>query len=428
MTQLEFARRGVLTPEMKTVTDLEGVAPEKLMEGLTRGTIVLPANNLKKKVRPVGIGQGLTIKVNANIGTSSDHIAMEDELAKLRICVETQADTVMDLSTGGDLKAMLRAILQHSPLPVGTVPIYQAVVETVNSLGGIIHLTADKLFEVIEDQAREGVDFVTVHCGMTLSSLERLKRQGRITDIVSRGGAFLTTWMVYHGRENPLYEKYPRLLEIARKYDLTLSLGDALRPGCLADATDRAQVEELILLGELRAQALEAGVQVMIEGPGHVPLNQVETNILLQKKLCQGAPFYVLGPLVTDIAAGHDHIACAIGGALAGMSGADFLCYVTPAEHLKLPDLEDVREGIIAARIAAHAADLARGNPLAWERDRQMALARKALNWERQMELCLDPVKARKCRQENLPQESEVCTMCGEFCAIKLVRDYLKKP
>jgi phosphomethylpyrimidine synthase len=428
MTQLEFARKGLLTPEMKTVSDREGVDPEKVMEGLARGTMVLPANNLKRKVRPVGIGQGLTIKVNANIGTSSDHIDLEEELGKLRICVEAQADTVMDLSTGGDLKAILRAILQHSPLPVGTVPIYQAVVETVNSLGGIIHLTADKIFEVIENQAREGVDFVTVHCGMTLSSLERLKRQGRITDIVSRGGAFLTTWMVYHGRENPLYEQYPRLLEIAAKYDLTLSLGDALRPGCLADATDRAQVEELLLLGELRAEALEAGVQVMIEGPGHVPLNQVETNILLQKKLCQGAPFYVLGPLVTDIAAGHDHIACAIGGALAGMSGADFLCYVTPAEHLKLPDPEDVREGIIAARIAAHAADLARGNPGAWERDRQMALARKSLDWEKQMALCLDPVKARKWREENPPQESEVCTMCGEFCAIKLVRDYLKRP
>ena len=428
MTQLESARRGVLTAEMTAVAAREGVAPEKLMEGLAQGTIVLPANTLKKKSRPVGIGQGLTIKVNANIGTSPDHIDLEEELTKLRICVEAQADTVMDLSIGGDLKAILKAILRHSPLPVGTVPIYQAVVETVSDRGAIIHLTADKIFEVIEDQAREGVDFVTVHCGMTLSSLERLKRQGRITDIVSRGGAFLTTWMVYHGRENPLYEQYPRLLEIARKYDLTLSLGDALRPGCLADATDRAQVEELILLGELRNQALEAGVQVMIEGPGHVPLNQVETNILLQKRLCQGAPFYVLGPLVTDIAAGHDHIAGAIGGALAGMAGADFLCYVTPSEHLKLPDPEDVREGIIAARIAAHAADLARGNPRSWERDRQMALARKALNWEKQLELCLDPVKARKYRQENPPQESEVCTMCGEFCAIKLVRDYLKRP
>ena len=288
-----------------------------------------------------------------------------------------------------------------SSLPVGTVPIYQAVVETVREKGGIIHLTADKIFEVIEGQAQAGVDFITVHCGVTLNSLERLQKQGRITDIVSRGGAFLATWMVYHEKENPLYTQYDRLIELARKYDLTLSLGDGLRPGCLADATDRAQVQELIHLGELREQALSAGVQVMIEGPGHVPLNQIEANILLQKQLCQGAPFYVLGPLVTDIAAGYDHIACAIGGALAGMAGADFLCYVTPSEHLKLPTPEDVREGIIATRIAAHAADLARGQAKAWEQDRQMALARKALNWERQISLCLDPEKARRIRAES---------------------------
>jgi phosphomethylpyrimidine synthase len=427
VTQLEAARQGRQTPEMEEVARREGLRVEQIQEGLAQGVLVLPANNLKKKDRPVGIGRGLTIKVNANIGTSSDHIDLEEEWTKLRICVEAGADTVMDLSTGGDLLEILRTILSRSPLPVGTVPIYQAAVETIRERGALVHLTADKLFEVIEQQAREGVDFVTVHCGVTLSSLERLKRQGRITDIVSRGGAFLATWMVYHGRENPLFEQYDRLLELARRYDLTLSLGDGLRPGCLADATDRAQVQELIHLGELRTAALEAGVQVMIEGPGHVPLNQVVTNIQLQKRLCEEAPFYVLGPLVTDIAAGYDHIACAIGGALAGMAGADFLCYVTPAEHLKLPTPEDVREGIIAARIAAHAADLARGHAGAWEQDRAMALARKELNWERQMSLCLDPEKARKLRSESPPQESEVCTMCGEFCAIKLVRDFLKK-
>jgi phosphomethylpyrimidine synthase len=427
VTQLEAARQGRQTPEMEEVARREGLRVEQIQEGLAQGVLVLPANNLKKKDRPVGIGRGLTIKVNANIGTSSDHIDLEEEWTKLRICVEAGADTVMDLSTGGDLLEILRTILSRSPLPVGTVPIYQAAVETIRERGALVHLTADKLFEVIEQQAREGVDFVTVHCGVTLSSLERLKRQGRITDIVSRGGAFLATWMVYHGRENPLFEQYDRLLELARRYDLTLSLGDGLRPGCLADATDRAQVQELIHLGELRTAALEAGVQVMIEGPGHVPLNQVVTNIQLQKRLCEEAPFYVLGPLVTDIAAGYDHIACAIGGALAGMAGADFLCYVTPAEHLKLPTPEDVREGIIASRIAAHAADLARGHAGAWEQDRAMALARKELNWERQMSLCLDPEKARKLRSESPPQESEVCTMCGEFCAIKLVRDFLKK-
>ncbi|MBI5582450.1 MAG: phosphomethylpyrimidine synthase ThiC [Deltaproteobacteria bacterium] len=427
MTQLEAARQGLQTPEMAEVARREGLRVEQIQEGLAQGVLVLPANALKKKARPVGIGRGLTIKVNANIGTSSDHIDLEEELTKLQICVEAGADTVMDLSTGGDLPEILRTILSRSPLPVGTVPIYQAAVETIREQGGLVHLTADKLFEVIEQQAREGVDFITVHCGVTLSSLERLKRQGRITDIVSRGGAFLATWMVYHGQENPLFEQYDRLLELARRYDLTLSLGDGLRPGCLADATDRAQVQELIHLGELRTAALEAGVQVMIEGPGHVPLNQIVTNIQLQKRLCEEAPFYVLGPLVTDIAAGYDHIACAIGGALAGMAGADFLCYVTPAEHLKLPTPEDVREGIIAARIAAHAADLARGNAQAWERDRAMALARKELNWEKQISLCLDPEKARKVRSESPPQESEVCTMCGEFCAIKLVRDFLKK-
>jgi phosphomethylpyrimidine synthase len=427
LTQIDVARKGDISPEMQEVAREEGLSPEQIQEGLVKGLVVIPANSEKKKARPVGIGQGLSIKVNANIGTSSDQTDLDLELIKLKICVEAKADTVMDLSTGGDLKAILRALIAESPLPLGTVPIYQAVVETVKEKGAIIHLTADKLFEVIEDQARAGVDFITVHCGVTLSSLERLQRQGRITDVVSRGGAFLTTWMIYHQKENPLFDQYDRLLELARKYDLTLSLGDGLRPGCLADATDRAQVQELIHLGELRDQALEAGVQVMIEGPGHVPLNQIEANILLQKQLCKGAPFYVLGPLVTDIAAGYDHIACAIGGAVAGMAGADFLCYVTPSEHLKLPTAEDVREGIIASRIAAHAADLARGRGKSWEQDRQMALARKALNWEKQISLCLDPEKARRVRAESLPSESEVCTMCGEFCAIKVVRDFLKK-
>jgi len=427
LTQLEYARKGVVTPEMEAVARWEGVSTDHLLKGLVEGTVVIPANNRRKKGRPLGIGKGLTIKVNANLGTSSDQADLDLELEKLRVCLEAQADTVMDLSTGGDLRTILETLIAHSPLPLGTVPIYQAVVETVREKGGIIHLTTDKIFEVIEHQARAGVDFITVHCGVTLASLERLQRQGRITDIVSRGGAFLATWMVYHEKENPLYAEYGRLLELAREYDLTLSLGDGLRPGCLADATDRAQVQELIFLGELRQEALKAGVQVMIEGPGHVPIHQIEANILLEKQLCQGAPFYVLGPLVTDIAAGYDHIACAIGGALAGLAGADFLCYVTPSEHLKLPTPQDVREGVIAARIAAHAADLARGNPQAWERDRQMAAARKALDWERQIALCLDPRKAAQMRAESPPGETEVCTMCGQFCAIKMVRDYLKK-
>jgi phosphomethylpyrimidine synthase len=425
MTQIESARQGLITSEITAVARNEGLDVSQIQQGLVEGTIVVPANRLRKKANPTGIGKGLSIKVNANIGTSSDQIDLEQELKKLRICVEAKADTVMDLSTGGNLEEILRTLISNSPLPLGTVPIYQAVVETIRKDGGIIHLTPGKLFHAIETQAQLGVDFMTIHAGVTLQSLERLKKQGRITDIVSRGGAFLACWMIYHGKENPLFEEYDRLLELALKYDITLSLGDGLRPGCLADATDRAQVQELIILGELRNRALEAGVQVMIEGPGHVPLNQIEANILLQKQLCQGAPFYVLGPLVTDIAAGYDHIACAIGGALAGMAGADFLCYVTPSEHLKLPTPEDVHEGIIAARIAPHAAELARGNPRAWEQDRRMSQARKALNWEKQINLCLDPERAEKIRKESRPQESEVCTMCGEFCAIRLVRDFL---
>lgn len=300
MTQIESARKGDLTPEMKHVARKEGLDPDQILKGVAQGTIVIPANSGKKKARPVGIGQGLTIKVNANIGTSSDQIDLDQELLKLKICDEAKADTVMDLSTGGDLKEILRTLIAHSPLPLGTVPIYQAAVETVREKGGLIHLTADKIFKVIESQAQAGVDFITVHCGVTLGSLERLQRQGRITDIVSRGGAFLATWMVYHGKENPLYEEYDRLVELARKYDLTLSLGDGLRPGCLLDATDRAQVQELITLGELREMALESGVQVMIEGPGHVPLNQIEANILLENSSA-GEPLFMSSALWSPI-------------------------------------------------------------------------------------------------------------------------------
>jgi len=309
---------------------------------------------------------------------------------------------------------------------VGTVPIYQAAVQTAHEKGGIVHLTSDLLFRAVELQAKDGVDFMTVHCGVTLAALERLRVQGRTTDIVSRGGAFLATWMLYHQRENPFYEDFDRLLSVAREYDITLSLGDGLRPGSLADATDRAQIHELLTLGELTERAWDAGVQVMIEGPGHIPLNQVEANVVLQKQLCKGAPFYVLGPLVTDVAAGYDHIACAIGGAVAGMAGADFLCYVTPAEHLKLPSPEDVREGVIASRIAAHAADIARGHPGAIEWDHEMSRARKALDWKKQISMAIDPSRAEEYRARSKPSSDDVCTMCGEFCAIKIVREYFK--
>ncbi|MBF0477066.1 MAG: phosphomethylpyrimidine synthase ThiC [Deltaproteobacteria bacterium] len=424
MTQLESALKGIVTPEMSAVAADEGHTPEDIRRLVAQGVVVIPANVNHKGLKPRGIGAGLTIKVNANIGTSYDRVNVDEEMDKLQVAVEAGADAFMDLSTGGDIADVRRRLLAASDLPMGTVPIYQAVIEVVQKHGGIVNLTADHLFDVIERQAEEGVDFVTVHCGVTQETLKRLKNQGRETDIVSRGGAFLTTWMLYHKKENPLYEQYDRLLDIARKYDLTLSLGDGLRPGCIADATDRAQVQELIFLGELSDAARQAGVQVMIEGPGHVPLNQIETNIQLEKKLCGGAPFYVLGPLVTDVASGYDHIACAIGGTLAGLAGADFLCYVTPAEHLKLPSVQDVRDGVIASKIAAHAADVARGHPQALARDLAMARARKRLDWDEQIRLSVDPINAAACRRESYPEEEDVCTMCGPYCAIKLVKEY----
>ena len=426
MTQLAKARAGITTPEMKIVAEKEQVDELWLRDKIAEGRIVIPANKKHEGLVPCGIGEGLLIKVNANIGTSSDKAILEDELAKLNASIEAGTDTVMDLSTGGDIDLCRKKILEKSPIPLGTVPIYQAVVETVNEQGGLIHLTADKIFDVIERQAADGVDFITVHCGVTRAAIDVLKNQGRVTDIVSRGGAFLTTWMLHNDKENPLYEDFERLLSIAKKHDVTLSLGDGLRPGCLADATDGAQVHELMTLGQLTKRAWEEDVQVMIEGPGHVPLNQIRANVLLQKQLCHYAPFYVLGPLVTDIAAGHDHVACAIGGAVAGEAGADFLCYVTPTEHLCLPGVDDVREGVIVTKIAAHAADIARGHKLSIERDRKMSIARKNLDWDAQMELVIDPQKAKRLRKENPPDEDDVCTMCGKYCAIKQVKEYFQ--
>ena len=426
MTQLELARKGIVTEVMRTVAQKEHIDVDILRSRVADGTVVIPANINHTHLDPIGIGKGLTIKVNANIGTSGDHAVIEEELMKLKTAVDAKADTIMDLSTGGDISEIRRAILKECTLPLGTVPIYEAAVQTVARSGGIINLTPDTLFSVVETQAKDGVDFMTVHCGVTLSALERLRLQGRITDIVSRGGAFLATWMLYNKKENPFYAHFDRLLSIAKTYDVTLSLGDGLRPGCLADATDRAQIQELLTLGELTQKAWDAGVQVIIEGPGHIPLDQVESNVRIQKQLCKGAPFYVLGPLVTDIAAGYDHIASAIGGAVAGMAGADFLCYVTPAEHLKLPSVEDVREGVIASRIAAHTADIGRGCKSAIKHDIQISKARKALDWEKQIALSIDPAKARTYRLSSKPSSDEVCTMCGKFCAIKLVRDYFK--
>jgi len=341
------------------------------------------------------------------------------------VAIDSGADAVMDLSTGGDIPSIRRAIISASSCSIGTVPIYQAGIQAIAKHGAIVKMTADDLFDSIEEQARDGVDFVTVHCGVTRSAIARLKQQGRVTDVVSRGGAFLIGWMLFNDRENPLYEQYDRLLEITRKYDVTLSLGDGMRPGSLADATDRAQIEELLIIGELVERAQQAGVQAMVEGPGHMPMNQIEANVRLEKSICKGAPFYVLGPLVTDIGAGYDHITGAIGGAIAAAAGADFLCYVTPAEHLSLPDAEDVREGVIASRIAAHAADIAKGVTGAGERDRQMSVARKKLNWEEQARLALDPERARRVHSKQHTTAGSACSMCGKFCAMEFVQEYL---
>jgi len=427
MTQILEARKGNITPEMEAVARSEGVSLEHIISGVADGTVVITRNALHTSIAPLGIGKGLRTKINANIGTSRDRMSIDDEIEKLKVAVSAGADAVMDLSTGGPIIEIRKQILKHSTVAIGTVPIYQAAVETVEQGKSIVQMDPDLLFRVIEQQAKEGVDFVTVHCGVTISSVERLKRQGRIMDVVSRGGAFHLEWIISNEKENPLYTQYDRLVEICKKYDMTLSLGDGMRPGCLADATDRAQIEELITLGELRDVAVEAGVQVMIEGPGHVPINQVETNMKIQKELCKGAPFYVLGPLVTDVAPGYDHITSAIGGAIAGAAGADFLCYVTPSEHLRLPDLEDVREGVMASRIAAHAADIAKGVKGAIDWDKEMARRRKALDWKGQIELSINPERARKLRASSTPKESDVCTMCGEFCSMKGVSQYLKK-
>ncbi|MDP2661787.1 MAG: phosphomethylpyrimidine synthase ThiC [Dehalococcoidia bacterium] len=424
MTQLEGARRGEISPALRSVAQEEGLDVEELRSRVAEGLVVIPANIRHLNLVPSGIGKGLRTKVNANLGTSTDYPYPDQELEKLSVSLEAGADTVMDLSTGGDISAIRRSILERCIVPLGTVPIYQAAIESIEQKGAIVNLSSDDLFRAIEEQARDGVDFMTVHCGVTRASLERLQRQGRVVDIVSRGGAFLTGWILHNQKENPLYEEYDRLLEIALRYDVTLSLGDGLRPGCLADATDRAQIEELLTLGELVDRARDAGVQVMVEGPGHVPLDQIVTNIQLQKRLCREAPFYVLGPLVTDIAAGHDHITAAIGGALAAMSGADYLCYVTPAEHLGLPELEDVREGIMAARIAGHAADIVKGVKGAWQRDLDMSKARKALDWDAQKRLALDPRRVEEVRSRR-GSTGDACSMCGKYCAMDLVSQHL---
>jgi phosphomethylpyrimidine synthase len=424
MTQLKLARKGTVSPEIKHVAEKESVETDFIIHGLAAGEIVIPANINHRNLIPCGIGKGLRTKVNANIGTSSDSCDLSTELRKLQTAIEFGADTVMDLSTGGDISAIRRALMRAGTVPVGTVPIYQAGIEAIENRGAIVNMTVDEIFAVIEEHAKDGVDFVTVHCGVTQESLARLKKQGRKTDIVSRGGAFLIGWMLHNDKENPLYQYYDRLLDLALEYDFALSLGDGLRPGCLADATDRAQIQELIILGELVERAREAGVQAMVEGPGHLPLNQIATNVQLEKSLCRGAPFYVLGPLVTDVGAGYDHITGAIGGAIAAAAGADFLCYVTPTEHLCLPGVQDVKEGVIASRIAAHAGDIAKDVKGAQEWDEQMSRARKSLDWKTQAELSLDPELSRQIHAR-IPASGATCSMCGKYCAMAIVEKHL---
>lgn len=415
-TQMDAARQGILTPQMLAAAEHEGIAPEQLRAQLAAGQAVLPANRGHKCLRPYAVGRRLKTKINVNLGTSRDCLDISRELAKVQSAVDMGAEAIMDLSTFGDTRAFRRRLAQECPAMLGTVPIYDALVYYNKPLAEI---TAQEWLAVFRMHAEDGVDFMTIHCGMNRSTAERFRHNPRLLNIVSRGGSLMFAWMKATGQENPFFEHFDEVLAICREYDVTLSLGDACRPGCLADAGDAAQIEELIVLGELTKRAWAQDVQVMIEGPGHMQLDQIAANMQLEQTLCHDAPFYVLGPLVTDVAPGYDHITAAIGGAVAAAAGAAFLCYVTPAEHLRLPDVDDVKEGIVAARIAAHAADLAKGIPGARAWDDAMAEARHKLDWEAQFNLAIDSEKPRRYRASSQPDCDEVCTMCGKMCAVR---------
>ena len=407
---------------IKQISKEEKIKEEKLLEKIISGKVVI----LKHKNKFLGIGEGLRTKVNTNIGTSPDIVDLNLELSKLKKACEYKTDTVMDLSTGGNIDKIRKKIIEESEVPVGTVPIYQAAIETMEEKSAFIKMDSDKIFKVIEKHAKDGVSFITVHCGINLKTIERLIKNPRKTMVVSRGGSFLICWMIANEKENPLYQNFDRLLEIAKKYKITLSLGDGMRPGSIIDSTDASQIEELLTLGELTKIAQRENVQVIIEGPGHIPIHEIPTNVMLEKKICNGAPFYVLGPIVTDIAPGYDHITSAIGGAIAGWYGADFICYVTPAEHLSLPGEEEVIEGLISAKIAAHAADIAKGIPSALTWDLKMDEARKKRNWEKQKNFSINPIKFDKLHKKYFIKKRDVCTMCGKYCALKLIENSLK--
>ena len=414
MTQLEKARNNEVTPEIKIVAEKENTDLKKLIKNIAEGKVVIPASRLHKNLIPIGIGERLKVKVNANIGSSPDKADLDYELEKLKVCINAKTDTVMDLSTGGDIDRIRREIIKNSNIPVGTVPIYQAAC----SVDDVIELDEKDFINGIRKHIEDGVDFITIHAGLLRRSIPLIKK--RLMGVVSRGGALTLRWMIHHHKENPIFENFDEILKMAKNYDVTLSLGDGLRPGCLKDSTDEAQISELKALGDLTLRAWDENVQVMIEGPGHIPLHEIEKNIKLEKKICHGAPFYVLGPIVTDIAPGYDHITSAIGGCVAAYYGADFLCYVTASEHLGLPNVEEVKEGVIASRIAAHAADVARGlyGSINW--DNEMSEARSNLDWKRMLELSINPDIAREIHERCTDADEDVCSMCGKFCSVKM--------
>jgi len=419
MTRIEQAKQNILTPEIERAALKEGLSVDTVLKGMANGSIVA-VKNIGRSIEPLLLGTGTRIKINANLGTSSSMASIDEEMQKMHVSVKYGADAIMDLSTAGDIRGIRQKLLAECPVIIGTVPLYEMVIQATAKGKSILEITDDEMFDVIEEHCAEGVDFLTLHCGVTMQTVERFKNADRLAGAVSRGGTIIMEWIHYNKRENPLYAQYDRLLDILARYDVAVSLGDAFRPGALKDATDRPQIHELVMLGELVKRAREKNVGVFVEGPGHVPLHQVAANMQIQKTLCDNAPFYVLGPLVTDISPGYDHITAAIGGAVAGMAGADFLCYVTPAEHLRLPSIDDVKEGVIASRIAAHAADIARGNPKAMEWDNALSKAKIALDWDTMISLCVDPEKARAYRDSLPPHgDSQHCSICGEFCAIR---------
>lgn len=425
MTQISEAKRGTTTEQIKNVSKNENIDVEVIRKRVASGKIVIPFNPTHSP-NSLGIGKGLRVKVNANIGTSLEYCNVNEEIEKAKISMDAGAHAVMDLSTGGDLDKIRISLLKTVNIPFGTVPIYQAGIEAIKKRSSIVEMTEDDMFNSFENQAKQGVDFAVAHVGVTKESVERLQRQKRLIPMVSRGGAFHMAWILHNEQENPLYKNFDYLLEIAKKYDLTLSLGDGMRSGALYDSNDRAKFQELLIIGELVEKAREKGVQTMVEGPGHMLLNDIQSNIQVMKTVTKEAPYFVLGPLVTDIAPGYDHFVGGIGGAFAGFVGADFLCYVTPAEHLALPDKDDVRDGVIVTRIAAHAADLARG--IDRDLDYDFSKARENLKWDKMFDMCIDPKKAKKYREKRLPiEDTHACSMCGKLCAIEIVKKYLKK-